>query len=274
MPANKNMPPVIARRDMRSPLLAIGMVMMVCATTASAQAPKMTAKQASPKQARATDSAPIDDLEFAGFAKDREFVGDPHEFASDETRRLWEHVVRVSEGTSEAFADMLKQGGDFAPVGGDCYLVRYAAIQITCMGSASAKVLTPWNAPGNTEVVSSRTLPDGRWWAIVKTGDLSHGKLSVSYHALFGARRAGRSVASSKVLAFSESVLSESARLCASGEEGSPGMESVIEAAQIESGPDADRAAFRVLRMDCRTGRATREKMKYRVSSTGVRATR
>jgi len=258
-----------AGSDMRSILIVIGIVLGTVCPVAIGQSLGKPSNQAS-----ANERAPADDLEFTGFAKERQLLDDPYEFASTEARQLWEHVLRVSRGTSEIFADLLKQGGDYAPLGRQCFLVRYAAIQFTCLGSFDVQELTPWNPPGNTEVLASRALPDGGWWAIVLTRNLSRGVNSESYHALFGGNRAGAPFASSQTLVSSVSAYSEEGRLCEPGSSETVRIASRIETEDIESGSDSDRVGFRVLRSDCRTGRTTRVLLRYRVSSTGVRQIR
>lgn len=245
---------------MRNILVGLAIWGSLCIVPVAAQpaAVSKAAKQAAARQAG--------DLEFTAFQKARQLLDEPFEFSSAESRTLWEHVVRNAQGTSSGFGDMLKTGGEYAAVGDGCYLVLYAAIQFTCLGSNVVGELTPWNAPGNTEVLQVRNLRGGRWLALVSTGNLSHGVLSQSYHALVGARRGGTTVVTSKPLLASSAA--EGEEPCAG-----PGRPSMAQprvlSYDIEDTARGASVIFGIEQINCRTGRAVRLTRRYRIAGAG-----
>jgi hypothetical protein len=247
--------------------LFIGLCIFTClwALPSGAQPAAKSAKKAVDSQ-----------LGFTGFAKESETVDEPVEFASAEARTLWEHVVRFSRGTSETFGPLLLQGGSYVGLGEGCFLVLYAAIQHACLGTTAVEELTPWSPPGNTEILAVRRLGGETWWALVRTSDLSHGVVSESYHALIGSPRAGANTVTSKLLASSASADAVNESVCEEGDSGplvrvaSKILSYVIQSESAAS----DKVLFRIIQVNCRTGRKHRLTSLYRLADSEVRRLR
>jgi hypothetical protein len=168
-----------ARRPaLRSLAMAIGLAACLAAGPAWAQG------KAAKALAQPRSDASSRPLAWTSFAKERELLDEPYVIASPEAQVLWDHVIRHIQGTSDVFKEMLLQGGSYVKLAGGCYLIDAAAIHFTCLDRPRVDALTPWSPPGNTDVLEVHRLPGSDWWALVQTGDLSHGVVSDSYHAL------------------------------------------------------------------------------------------